>query len=235
MGRLLIALASFLLMLYLPTLIKTPEGDPYLVINKEAPFAFATYTHPYHALMVRISALTGPKEESIHVFARQDSHGNMYFSDKDDGTPFHKNQDYEVRDQFTGRLSFPPHWVWSTMLATWALFYILIRMVAWAIQHQYAKLRESRTLSRSEQSSSHSKKTTQKNQHTETKAKSGTSPFQVLGITEDASLEEIKAAYRKKIKAYHPDRVAHLGVELQEIAQKKSTEINRAYEMLQSR
>jgi DnaJ-domain-containing protein 1 len=31
---------------------------------------------------------------------------------------------------------------------------------------------------------------------------------------------------------YHPDKVAHLGVELQEFAKRKSQEINKAYAML---
>jgi DnaJ-domain-containing protein 1 len=31
---------------------------------------------------------------------------------------------------------------------------------------------------------------------------------------------------------YHPDKVAHLGVELQELAQRQTQAINRAYEEL---
>jgi preprotein translocase subunit Sec63 len=31
---------------------------------------------------------------------------------------------------------------------------------------------------------------------------------------------------------YHPDKVAHLGSEIQDVAKKKALELNRAYEML---
>ena len=30
-------------------------------------------------------------------------------------------------------------------------------------------------------------------------------PYEVLGIKEGASVEEIKAAYREQVKKYHPD------------------------------
>jgi DnaJ-domain-containing protein 1 len=31
---------------------------------------------------------------------------------------------------------------------------------------------------------------------------------------------------------YHPDKVAHLGIELQVVAKKKAQELNRAHDML---
>ncbi len=34
------------------------------------------------------------------------------------------------------------------------------------------------------------------------------------------------------MKEYHPDKVAHLGEELQELAHKKSLDIQRAYQQL---
>lgn len=59
-----------------------------------------------------------------------------------------------------------------------------------------------------------------------------TDPYEVLGVTESSTKSEVQEAYRKLIAQYHPDKVHHLGEELQEIARKKSLEINQAYETL---
>ena len=50
-----------------------------------------------------------------------------------------------------------------------------------------------------------------------------------LGISQLASVDEIKRAYKSQISKYHPDKVATLGVELRELAERKSKEINIAY------
>lgn len=57
-------------------------------------------------------------------------------------------------------------------------------------------------------------------------------PHDILGISRRASQEEIKKAYRKKMAEYHPDKVAHLGEELQDKAAEKTREIQQAYEAL---
>lgn len=56
--------------------------------------------------------------------------------------------------------------------------------------------------------------------------------FEVLGLKKDATIDEIKSAYKQKIKDYHPDRVATLGEELRNLAAKKTIEINKAYELI---
>jgi len=53
--------------------------------------------------------------------------------------------------------------------------------------------------------------------------------YAVLGVPRSASSEAIHAAYRARMKEYHPDKVAHLGEELQTLAHEKSQEIQRAY------
>ena len=58
---------------------------------------------------------------------------------------------------------------------------------------------------------------------------------EILGVSEDASMSEIKRAYRKLVKEYHPDKMASESVppEYIEFANKKIREINEAYEYLE--
>ena len=56
-----------------------------------------------------------------------------------------------------------------------------------------------------------------------------TDPYQVLGISRDASDEQIKQAYRKLAKKYHPDRNPG-----DQEAAKKMQEINAAYEQIKN-
>ncbi len=57
-------------------------------------------------------------------------------------------------------------------------------------------------------------------------------PYEILGLKPNASIEEIHVAYREAAQQYHPDKVAHLGEEFQELAQKKFVEIQEAYDFL---
>jgi DnaJ like chaperone protein len=52
---------------------------------------------------------------------------------------------------------------------------------------------------------------------------------ETLEVDSNASLEEIKAAYKRKISQYHPDKVSSLGPEFTPIAEKKTKQINSAY------
>jgi preprotein translocase subunit Sec63 len=54
-------------------------------------------------------------------------------------------------------------------------------------------------------------------------------PYAVLGIASGASHDQIVRAYREQLKLYHPDRVADLGPELQQVAHQKTVELQRAY------
>jgi DnaJ-domain-containing protein 1 len=53
---------------------------------------------------------------------------------------------------------------------------------------------------------------------------------EVLGVSPDASLDEIRKAYEEKSAQYHPDRVTGLGPELRETAIRMTRRINDAYE-----
>lgn len=58
------------------------------------------------------------------------------------------------------------------------------------------------------------------------------SPYEILDVPAHADQAEIKAAYRKLANQYHPDKVAHLGREFQELAEQRFKEIQEAYRML---
>ena len=57
--------------------------------------------------------------------------------------------------------------------------------------------------------------------------------YKILEITKRATDKEIKAAYRKMAKKYHPDKVIHLGKEHQNGAEEKFRQVQMAYEQLQ--
>ena len=57
-------------------------------------------------------------------------------------------------------------------------------------------------------------------------------PHEVLAVPPSASRETIDAAYKARMSEYHPDKVAHLGEELQKLAHRKALEIQAAYQQL---
>jgi DnaJ like chaperone protein len=58
--------------------------------------------------------------------------------------------------------------------------------------------------------------------------------YNILGVSEKATDEEIKKAYRKLAMEHHPDRVAYLGEEIQKKAQEKFKKISEAYELIKN-
>ena len=54
--------------------------------------------------------------------------------------------------------------------------------------------------------------------------------YKVLGVSPDATDDEVRKAYRKLALAHHPDRVATLGEDVKKAAEKKFQEINAAKE-----
>lgn len=55
-------------------------------------------------------------------------------------------------------------------------------------------------------------------------------PYAILGLQPGATKEEIRAAYKKKVSQYHPDKVQHLGEDFQRLAHEKFVAIQKAYD-----
>jgi DnaJ-class molecular chaperone len=56
--------------------------------------------------------------------------------------------------------------------------------------------------------------------------------YKILEVEPNASIEEIKKAFKAKVKQYHPDLVQNLGREIQELANRKLLEINYAFNLI---
>ena len=63
-------------------------------------------------------------------------------------------------------------------------------------------------------------------------AKDNGAPYRILEIDESANEEEVKKAFRKMANKYHPDKVSHLGKEMQDLAEEKFKAVNDAYQQI---
>lgn len=59
------------------------------------------------------------------------------------------------------------------------------------------------------------------------------SAYKILDIEKSATNDEVKAAYRKMVKKYHPDKLQHLGPEHMKGAEEKFKQVQKAYEQIQ--
>ena len=55
-------------------------------------------------------------------------------------------------------------------------------------------------------------------------------PYEVLGVREGSSIEEVKKAYKELVRKYHPDQ--YQNHPLSDLAEEKLKEINEAYDVL---
>jgi hypothetical protein len=54
--------------------------------------------------------------------------------------------------------------------------------------------------------------------------------WDVLGVPRIATRDEVARAYKRRISEYHPDKVAQMGEEIRALAERRSKEINTAYD-----
>ena len=55
----------------------------------------------------------------------------------------------------------------------------------------------------------------------------------LFGLDGEPPWKEVKKAYTNTVQLYHPDKVAGMGPELQEVAESKMKALNAAYSLLQ--
>ena len=58
--------------------------------------------------------------------------------------------------------------------------------------------------------------------------------YRILETSSNASDKEVKKAFRKMANKYHPDKVSHLGAEMQKLAEEKFKAVNDAYQKIKN-
>lgn len=60
-------------------------------------------------------------------------------------------------------------------------------------------------------------------------------PYKILGISPDASNDEVKKAYRRMAMKFHPDKVSFLNEKMKKTAEEKFKKVNEAYREIKKR
>ncbi|MFW6147410.1 MAG: DnaJ domain-containing protein [Thermodesulfobacteriota bacterium] len=114
---------------------------------------------------------------------------------------------------------------------------IVIGVIYWYFIHRPAKMKAQRAQYQKTSSSQRQERKEEgfKNNHQGSQTGKGFAkrdPYEVLGLSRGASLDEVKNAYRQLANKYHPDKVNHLGEEFKQLAEKRFKEIQEAYQEL---
>ncbi|QAY96397.1 hypothetical protein CWB41_12195 [Methylovirgula ligni] len=135
----------------------------------------------------------------------------------------------------TGRMTFLASLIgYLVMLVIEPTYAVLVSLLAlaisWVVMRVKAEELGSYMPTITKKASDRTEDTCSKTEEDEEKSPTSHDCFQILGLQQGASHDEIKAAYRNAIKQYHPDYVTRLGPELRELAERKTKELNAAYQ-----
>jgi DnaJ-class molecular chaperone len=108
-----------------------------------------------------------------------------------------------------------------------------VEQLTWSISTSGKKKSESRQNHQSNKQQYQSRQNTSSGQTARTQRSK--SAYEILEVNEGATLEEITEAYRKQARMNHPDKVANMAPEFQEMAEQRMKEINAAYQELSSK
>jgi DnaJ like chaperone protein len=126
-------------------------------------------------------------------------------------------------------------WGWIDDIIIWILLwrYISSRKSAFTgNQHFYGQAEDKFTGNRKARSSAENDF---KSRDPDAENSTAWDPHRILGIEPDASVEQIKHAYRELASKYHPDKLEHLGDEFKALAEKRFKEIQKAYQELKGK
>ena len=123
-------------------------------------------------------------------------------------------------------------WGWLDDVVIWILLwrFFVSRKIKSAGNYGFYEHSDARFKTHDHKGSAGQEQSNQKDPHAED---SGPwDPYRMLGVDRSASADEIKHAYRELANKYHPDKLAHLGDEFKELAEKRFKEIQQAYQEL---
>ncbi len=114
---------------------------------------------------------------------------------------------------------------------------IILGAVYWYFIYRPAKIRAKSQRAYYQEGEGRRRESYQENQKRAQTDKrfSKSDPYEVLGVRRQASIDDIRSAYRKLAAKYHPDKVVHLGDEFRTLAEQKFKEIQEAYQELVDR
>ena len=97
---------------------------------------------------------------------------------------------------------------------------LLVQRIIWAFGERYDKKKRANDTQRSK-----GQQKREKRPATPPRAQW----WKVLGVSEEATLEEINRHYRQAMRMYHPDKVAGMAPEIIALAERRTKELNAAF------